>query len=205
MAEDRLRKWAAGMILDTPDLADELTDDEARPLLAWGVAQAEAAARQAAVPEQAAAALAGDDLQAALSGRLSPVRRVMKAINSLAADRRQLEAAALVEELQYVVELAGRLPNPPRQVVDAPTLADLAARQVTMDNGAFVQALLALLAGDLEPEKRAPQPNMEAGERDDEKEKVQPEDPAERGDLDYSMHRRLLPPPDHRGSGPWPV
>mgnify|MGYP000358519673 CR=1 FL=1 len=47
--QSQLRRRAAEMILGTPDLTDELTDAEARPLLHWGLAQAEFAAEMAEV------------------------------------------------------------------------------------------------------------------------------------------------------------
>ena len=41
---EKLRQLAAEMILESSSLTDDLTDEEARPLIAWGLDQADAAA-----------------------------------------------------------------------------------------------------------------------------------------------------------------
>jgi hypothetical protein len=151
----QLRQRAAETILGTPDLTDELTDAEARPLVHWGVAQAEVAAEQAQAPgaleRLAAAAGPGETL----ADRMSPVRRVMKAINRLAAERHELEPAVVAEEIAYILELAARLPDPPPQDILHTTLAELAGWQAEMDNLAFVWALLTLLGVESETEQQA--------------------------------------------------
>jgi hypothetical protein len=141
----QLRRRAAEMILGTPDLTDELTDAEARPLVHWGLAQGEVVADrlQAAGAMEALTAAAGPG--ETLADRMSPVRRVMKTINRLATERHELEPVVVAEEIAYILELAARLPDPPPQGVLPTTLAELAGWQVEMDNQAFVWALLTLL------------------------------------------------------------
>jgi len=136
VARRRARQRAAEMILSTPDLTDELTDVAARLLIEWGVAQAEAAV-----------ATGGTDLAAERAG---PVRRVIKVISSLAADRRTLEPEQVAEELTLVLDLADRLPRPPvlqAHSVRSSGVADLAAWQTEMDDRTFVRSVLALLQG----------------------------------------------------------
>ena len=79
-----------------------------------------------------------------------PVRRIIKVVNSLAADRRTLEPGQVAEELALVLDLADRLPWPPvLQARDARSsmVADLAAWQTEMDDQTFVRSVLALLQG----------------------------------------------------------
>ena len=158
-----LRQRAAEGILDAANLTDELTDDEARPLIAWAVSQAEAAA-----DAEVAVGLAADDVREMVANLVTPVRRTIKILNSLTADRRDLAPDEVVEELQYLLDKARNLPDPPPQEVSHSQLADLAARQGDMDNGAFVQAVLALL-GDtpaVQPDK-AEQTSMIGYEHDE--------------------------------------
>ena len=133
---DAARQRAAEMILGTPDLTDELTDAAARPLIEWGVGQAEAAAGANGVEPAAEGA--------------APVRRIIKVVNSLAADRRTLEPGQVAEELTLVLDLAERLPRPPElqgRAARASAVADLAAWQTEMDDPTFVRSVLALLLG----------------------------------------------------------
>jgi hypothetical protein len=143
------------MILGTPDLTDELTDAEARPLVHWGLAQAEVAADRVQAPGAMERLAATGGPGETLADRVSPVRRVMKFINRLAVERHELEPAVVTEEIAYIFELAKRLPDPPPQDILHPTLADLAGWQVEMDNLAFVGALLTLLGVESETEQRA--------------------------------------------------
>jgi len=133
------------MILSASSLTDELTDDEARPLIQWGLSQAEAAADDLTQAHEISGDLAGGDLRAILADRLDPVRRAMKCINSLAFDRRRLAAEELFEELQNLFTLSERLPCPPLLDVSVVPLTELSARQADLENLAFVRAIVDLL------------------------------------------------------------
>lgn len=140
------RQCAAEIVLRMPDLTDELADAAARPLLAWGVIQAEAAAGE---PEPGQGMDAPRDVEL-LAERIAPVRRIIKVVNSLAADRRTLEPAQVAEELALVLDLADRLPWPPTLqacAVRSSVVADLAAWQTEMNDQTFVRSVLALLQG----------------------------------------------------------
>jgi len=137
-ARRRARQRAAEMILDMPSLTDELADAAARPLLEWGVGQAEAEADAS-----------DGDLAAERAG---PVRRIIKVVSRLAADRHVLEPEQVAEELTLVLDLADRLPRPPAlhaRPVRSSVVADLAAWQMEMDDRTFVRSVLALLQGAL--------------------------------------------------------
>lgn len=171
----QLRRQAAEMVLEASSLTDELTDEEARPLLAWGLEQAKAAADELALTDQAMAALPAEDVRSMLADQLTPLRRTMKLINGLTADRHDLSSEDLFEELKYVLELAGRLPYPPTFADPQIPLAELSARQVDLDNAEFVQAILALLGSPppIEVDSRAQV--IEVGEKSDEKDKANDE------------------------------
>jgi hypothetical protein len=141
----QLRRQAAEMVLGASSLTDELTDEEARPLLGWALEQANAAADKLALTDQVMAAMPAEDVRSMLADQLTPLRLTMKRINGLTADRHSLSPQDLFEELKYVVELAGGLPHPPFLTDPQVPLAELSAQQVDLDNAAFIQAILALL------------------------------------------------------------
>jgi hypothetical protein len=135
------------MILSVSSLTDELTDDEARPLIQWGINQAEAAADALTRAGQSTGDPPSGDWHILLADRLDPVRRVMKRINRLVVDRHDLDAEELFEGLQHLFALAERLPSRPPLRESAVPLAEVCARQADLENQAFVQALVGLLAG----------------------------------------------------------
>jgi predicted RecB family endonuclease len=163
---EKLRQLAAEMILELSSLTDDLADEEARPLISWGLDQADAAA-DAVVNSQRISvanlipALPPDDLREALAGRVAPVRRVMKAISALVADRRELKPQELVERLEQLRALAGDLPARPAATISDTALAELAARQTDANNAALVETLLALLEPEYELRKQ--KQNQERG------------------------------------------
>ena len=164
--QSQLRRRAAEMILGTPDLTDELTDAEARPLIHWGLAQAEFAADRVQAESAMEAFVAAERPGEALADRVSRVRRVVKAVNRLATERHELEPEVVAEELAYIFERAGRLPNPPPKGILSTTLAELAGWQAGMDNAAFVWALLTLLGAEPEGEQDPGNEELQ-GEKDD--------------------------------------
>lgn len=147
---EKLRQLAAEMILELSSLTDDLTDEEARPLISWGLDQADAAAEAVANSQRISVAnlipaLPPDDLRAAVAGRVGPVRRVMKAIGVLAADRCELSSQEMAEELENIRTLASELPTYAMLSITDAGIADLGTRQARLDNVDFVQALLVLL------------------------------------------------------------
>jgi hypothetical protein len=171
----QLRRQAAEMVLEASSLTDELTDEEARPLLAWGLEQAKAAADELALTDQAMAALPAEDVRSMLADQLTPLRRTMKLINGLTADRHDLSPQDLFEELEYVVELGRRLPYSPTLTDPRVPVAELSARQADLDNIAFVQAILALLGSPPPVEVDTRAQILEAGEKGDGRDKANDE------------------------------
>jgi len=143
---DNLRRQAAEMILEASSLTDELTDEEARPLIAWCLMQGEAAVDVLSASVDLAS-LAAEDAREMLSERVAPVRRLMRAINALAGERRDLGLCQVFDELEAIRALAEELPVPGGVAVTDTALAELAAWQTGFDNGAFVGAILYLLQG----------------------------------------------------------
>lgn len=205
----QLRRQAAEMVLEASSLTDELTDEEARPLLAWGLEQAKAAADELALTDQAMAALPAEDVRSMLADQLTPLRRTMKLINGLTADRHDLSSEDLFEELKYVLELAGRLPHPPTFTDPQIPVAELSARQVDLDNAGFVEAILALLGSPppIEADSRAQV--IEVGEKGDEKDKANDEYEASGLGECWDRDRPADPGPvfdaDHWDPGPRPI
>ena len=143
---DKLRRQAAETILEASSLTDELTDEEAVPLVAWCLMQGEVAADALSVSVDLAS-LAADDVREMLSERLAPVRRLMRAINALAGGRRYLSPQQVFDELEAIRAVAEELPAPAGISVTDTTLAELTAWQTGFENGAFVGAVLYLLQG----------------------------------------------------------
>lgn len=90
---DRQEQLVADMILDSEGLTDDLEDAAAKRLLAWGLAQA----------KQLAAEATDDDPDRTVSN----LRRVIKRINNLVADREILSDAEFAAEVGELVALTG--------------------------------------------------------------------------------------------------
>ena len=163
---EHLEQLAAEMILEASSLTDELTDEEARPLIAWGLAQAEATAREVKSAGRILAVLPAQDHRAVLAQQLAPVRRAIKAINALAADRSSLSPQDIVEELTHIRALSRWLPYPPPSDITDTALAELAAWQTSWDNAAFVWAILALLEAE-HAIRETPEQTQDLGDNDD--------------------------------------
>jgi hypothetical protein len=90
---ERQGQLAAEMILDSEGLTDDLEDAAAKHLLAWGIAQAKrlATERTDEDPERA----------------VSSLRRLIKRVNNLVADRAELSDDEFAVELDELVALAG--------------------------------------------------------------------------------------------------
>jgi len=102
---DARRRLAIEMILESEGLTDDLQDDEAEILLDWGLTQAEACAltTQEIADEEKA--------RLALDQGVTVVRRAMRLINDLVAERMDLSDGEMVEELLHLVPLVRDLPN----------------------------------------------------------------------------------------------
>jgi hypothetical protein len=204
---EQLQKLAAETILSASSLTDELTDEEARPLIAWGMAQAKAAARQVA-SQAFTTALPAQDIREIVANRLTPVRRTLKLINNLVAERHDLSVETMTEELQYLHELAGRLPEPPLAAAGE-ALSELAAQQTDMDNATFVSAVLSSLAKKSPTEQKPPEEMLEpGGNLGKEKENTgisQSSSITTCGDSDRPAPYWPLPPTNHWHFGPGPI
>lgn len=99
------RRLAIEMILESESLTDDLQDDEAEILLDWGLAQAEAYALATGVTANE------EEARLALDQGVKTVRRVMRFINDLVAERIDLSDGEMVEELLRLVSLVRELPN----------------------------------------------------------------------------------------------
>jgi hypothetical protein len=148
-SSEGLQQLAAEAILESSSLTDELTDEEARPLISWGLVQARLAVESVVAEQEAhvnsrAAILPADDLRAVLAERLAPVRRIVKASSALTIDRHRLSVQEVVEELVSIRAMAGKLPAACLPIT-GPTLAELAAWQLCFDNATFIRAMLVLL------------------------------------------------------------
>jgi hypothetical protein len=205
----RLRRQAAEMVLEASSLTDELTDEEARPLIAWGLDQAKAAADELALVDQAMASFRTDDVRSILADQLTPLRRTMKLINALTADRRDLSSEELFEELQYLLELAERLPHPPTLTDPQVPLAELSARQSDLDNAAFVKAIMILLESPPPIETKTKAQMPEAGEKGDENDKANDEQEtpgaSDCWDRDRFVDNGPVRDADHWDPGPRPI
>jgi hypothetical protein len=99
------RRLAIEMILESESLTDDLQDDEAEILLDWGLAQVEACAlatQDTADKEEA---------RLVLDQGVKTVRRAVRFINDLVAERIDLSDGEMVEELLRLVSMVRELPN----------------------------------------------------------------------------------------------
>jgi len=99
------RRLAIEMVLESESLTDDLQDEEAEILLDWGMAQAEAYAldtQEIADEEEA---------RLAIDQGVKMVRRAMRFINDLVAERMDLSDVEMVENLLQLVSLAKELPH----------------------------------------------------------------------------------------------
>jgi hypothetical protein len=139
-----LRNYAAGAILEASSSTDELTDEEAQPLITWCLLQAEAAADALAAPAAPGVSPSGDAREM-LAVQVATVRRLMREINELAGERGDLEPQQVYGKLEAIRALAEELPVAGGTAVPNTALAELAAWQTGLDTGEFVGALLYLL------------------------------------------------------------
>ena len=84
---------------------------EARPLITWCLSQGEAAA-DALSASVDLASLPAEDAREMLTQQVAPVRRLMRAINALAGERRDLSPQQVFNELETIRTVAEELPVP---------------------------------------------------------------------------------------------
>jgi hypothetical protein len=102
---DARRRLAIEMILESESLTDDLQDDEAEILLDWGLAQVEAyALATQEIADEKEARLAIDQ-------GVTTVRRTVRFINDLVAERMDMSDGEMVEELLRLIPLARELPR----------------------------------------------------------------------------------------------
>ena len=99
------KRLAIEILLESESLTDDLQDDEAEILLDWGLAQAEACAlatQEIANEEEA---------RLALDQGVTTVRRAMRLVNDIVAERMDLGDGEMVEDLLRLVSLVKDLPR----------------------------------------------------------------------------------------------
>ena len=125
----RRRQLAAEAILDSEGLTDDLKDAAAKRLLKWGVAQAERLATQAA----------GDEVDRVVGD----LRRLVKRINNLVADRTSLTDDEFAAELDELTAAAGHLTG--LRVQSQVAAQSLLTGRERLDEAAMVEQIIALL------------------------------------------------------------
>ena len=102
---DARKRLAIEMILKSEGLTDHLQDDEAEILLDWGMTQVEA---YALVTQEIAEE---EEARLAIDQGGTKVRRAMRFINDLVAERMDLSDGETVEKLLHLISLARELPR----------------------------------------------------------------------------------------------
>lgn len=131
----RRRQLAAEAILDSEGLTDDLKDAAAKHLIKWGVAQAERLATEAA----------DDDVDQVVSD----LRRLVKRINNLVADRTSLTDDEFAAELDELTAAAGHLTG--LRVQSQVAAQSLLTSRERLDEAAMVEQIIALLTTPSEP------------------------------------------------------
>ncbi len=142
---EELEARAAESILGDAGLRDELTDDEARPLIEWGLRQASAMARRVV----AEAALQSS--METLDDSLTSLRRLMKRINRLVGRRGEGDPERLRKDFARLASLSEKLYG---DAVSRPETAQVEAflvKQAALSNEQVVTTLLAMFAPPPEP------------------------------------------------------
>jgi hypothetical protein len=125
----RRKQLAAEAILDSEGLTDDLRDAAAKRLLKWGVAQAERLATQAA----------DDDVDRVVSD----LRRLVKRVNNLVADRTSLTDEEFAAALDELTAAAGHLTG--LHVQSQVVAQSLLTGRGRLDEAAMVEQIIALL------------------------------------------------------------
>lgn len=149
--QDDLEKKAVESILGDASLRDELTDDEAQPLIDWGLAQVAQIARRASL-------MASTE---AVEAALDDVRRLMKRVNRVVRHRALGDAEAVRSDLERMGALSARLfgdavPRAALSQVDA-----FMAEQGNLSNAQVIKRLLGMFAPPLSLASQAAGPEAQ--------------------------------------------
>ncbi len=138
---DDLERQGVESIVGDPGLRDELTDDEARPLIDWGLAQVTLLARQAAA--QASVEM--------MDASMRDLHRLMKRVNRLVGARAAGDTARVREELDRLARLSGEMYGEETAPVDSTRLDTFMEEQESLSNEEIITRLLALFAPPWDP------------------------------------------------------
>jgi hypothetical protein len=144
-----LEKRAAESILGDPSVRGDLTDDEAQPLIEWGVKQATALARQAAA--QAAMHTALNNPVETMDESVADLRKLMKRVNRFVAARQEGDPEHLRKTLDRLAHVSQQVFG--EAVPQASTLEreKFLHDQADLDNQQVVTHLLQIFAPPLPP------------------------------------------------------
>jgi hypothetical protein len=170
-----LERQGADSIAGDPSLRDELTDDEAKPLIDWGLAQVTLLAQQAAA--QASVEM--------MDASMRDLHRLMKRVNRLVGARASGDTARVREELDRLARLSGEMYGEETAPVDSARLDAFMDEQESLSNQEVITRLLAMFAPPWDP-----RPALTA--------------PPTPGQLSPPAERDRLPAPPERGRLPAP-
>jgi len=125
---ERQKQMAVEMILDSESLTADLEDAAARRLIKWSIDHA----------ERLAAETSGDDLDRAVSR----LRRVIKRVNNLVADRAALSDDEFAAEVKDLVALAERIGVKSQDQTDT---QNILVDKTQSDDATLVERITALL------------------------------------------------------------
>jgi len=131
---EELEKRVVESLMSDPGLRDELTDDEARPLMDWGLSQAAAIARRMAAQASAES----------LDDAVGDLRKLMKRINRLVGHRREGDPELVRKDLRRLAKYSERLFGGTVVRPDEAQLETFLAEQAVLDNRGIVERLLAM-------------------------------------------------------------
>lgn len=137
-------------ILDNSSLRDGLTDDEAEPLIEWGLAQAESLTRN--LPDQSS-----DEAEIRYEELYSTLPKLMTRITWAATFRAQKGADWTLNALKQLNELSQTLHGENAPQIPEHLLTAYAQGADGLDQGAFVLALMEHFTPS-EPDKPSPPP-----------------------------------------------
>ncbi len=141
---DSLRELAAEMVLELAERMGDLTDEEAQPLIAWALGQADAAVQNLLALDQGSCVQPPGEPGERLAAMLKPVAQAITAVNDLVADRDALSLEEIGEKLGFLQQLAGQLPRPP--ISASMDLAlHVPIRESGLSNTDLIHAVLKLL------------------------------------------------------------
>lgn len=143
---DSFRQLAAEMVLELSERMGDLTDEEAQPLIAWALGQADAAVQNLLALNQGSCVQPPGEPGERLAAMLKPVAQAVTIINDWIADRDALSPQEINEKLGLLQQLSRQLPRPP--ISGAMDLAlRVPIRETGLSNTDLIHAVLKLLGG----------------------------------------------------------